>query len=338
MENFDFDNKFKEGLENINPMLNNDEIWNNIEPHLKKKKKRRLLIWFFFGAIGLLGLFWFLSDVPTKNDADTFSYKEDLLPENSGEKSRNDVSTSLAEDKKTSNIEPDNDKSKATILPEPDISKNEKRPQESPIVKSNSSSVSSPTNNTRENKPKVVEVDPSKPASIPTVEESKASVLPPEVNLPVEKKNLGVDQKEMEAEKFTPALEPKTEVKQELEISIPKTTPSIPKIRENEVTESTTPKEPEVKKKLTKKEREQASKKRKEERKKAKKEREEKRKEEKKKAEEKRKAMTKPQKKPKWNYQCQMLESGIYTLHSVNLQERMDSGLNFDLQLKVPPD
>jgi len=42
------------------PTANHEEVWQNIEPHLKKKKKRRAIIWFFWGigVFCLLGLLW----------------------------------------------------------------------------------------------------------------------------------------------------------------------------------------------------------------------------------------------------------------------------------------
>jgi len=48
----------RKAFENYQPDLDNDEIWDNIEPHLKKKKKRRFIwLWFLLGAIGLGSLF-----------------------------------------------------------------------------------------------------------------------------------------------------------------------------------------------------------------------------------------------------------------------------------------
>lgn len=52
-----FEHKAKNLFEHYQPESENDQIWNHIEPHLKKKKKRRFIIWFFVGAgLGLLGL------------------------------------------------------------------------------------------------------------------------------------------------------------------------------------------------------------------------------------------------------------------------------------------
>ena len=45
-----FEHKAKNLFEHYQPESENDQIWNHIEPHLKKKKKRRFIIWFFVGA------------------------------------------------------------------------------------------------------------------------------------------------------------------------------------------------------------------------------------------------------------------------------------------------
>jgi len=57
MENHNFENKVKETFEEYIPKLDHDEIWENIEPHLKKKKKRRFFFIWFLGGLLLLGLF-----------------------------------------------------------------------------------------------------------------------------------------------------------------------------------------------------------------------------------------------------------------------------------------
>lgn len=49
----------QDSFDNFHPELNTDEIWENIEPRLKKKKKRRFFIlWFLLGGLGLLLLFF----------------------------------------------------------------------------------------------------------------------------------------------------------------------------------------------------------------------------------------------------------------------------------------
>ncbi|MFN0213830.1 MAG: hypothetical protein ACKVT2_06200 [Saprospiraceae bacterium] len=53
-----FEKKAQTEFENYRPEGDNEQIWQNIEPHLKKKKKRRLFILFFWGlGLGLLSLF-----------------------------------------------------------------------------------------------------------------------------------------------------------------------------------------------------------------------------------------------------------------------------------------
>ncbi len=56
--NNNIENKINETFENYSPLIDNDEIWKNIEPHLKKKKKRRfILFWLLLAGLGL-GLFY----------------------------------------------------------------------------------------------------------------------------------------------------------------------------------------------------------------------------------------------------------------------------------------
>ncbi len=55
-----FEKLAKELFDADRPSANHEEVWQHIEPHLKKKKKRRAILWFFWG-IGLfclLGLLW----------------------------------------------------------------------------------------------------------------------------------------------------------------------------------------------------------------------------------------------------------------------------------------
>jgi len=54
MKNNNFEDQFREAFSMYEPDLSTDEIWNNVEPHLKKKKKRRFF--FFWWLIGGLGL------------------------------------------------------------------------------------------------------------------------------------------------------------------------------------------------------------------------------------------------------------------------------------------
>ncbi len=53
MKQQDFENQIRQAFEHYPPGMSDDEIWDNIEPHLKKKKRRRWIIWFFFG-LGVL--------------------------------------------------------------------------------------------------------------------------------------------------------------------------------------------------------------------------------------------------------------------------------------------
>ncbi|MEO1261661.1 MAG: hypothetical protein AAFZ15_22855 [Bacteroidota bacterium] len=58
MEN-NFEKNIKNTFDQFSPQLDHDEIWENIEPHLKKKKKKRFIIWLLFGGLGLGFLFLF---------------------------------------------------------------------------------------------------------------------------------------------------------------------------------------------------------------------------------------------------------------------------------------
>ena len=54
MKNNNFEDQFKEAFSAYEPNLSTNEIWDNVEPHLKKKKKRRFLFfWWFLGGLGL---------------------------------------------------------------------------------------------------------------------------------------------------------------------------------------------------------------------------------------------------------------------------------------------
>ncbi len=76
-----FEKDIKSSFETYTSDLNHDEIWDNIEPHLKKKKKRRFFfIWFLLGGIGislfLSNLFTPVSISPSTND----TVSNDLSP------------------------------------------------------------------------------------------------------------------------------------------------------------------------------------------------------------------------------------------------------------------
>ena len=58
-----FEDRIKEAFGRHRPATDNDAIWENIEPHLKKKKKRRAIIFFWWGlGLGVLMLFWWISE------------------------------------------------------------------------------------------------------------------------------------------------------------------------------------------------------------------------------------------------------------------------------------
>ncbi len=60
MKKSNLENKIKDSFDNHEFKLNHDEIWENIEPELKKKKKKRFFfIWFFGGAMMLAFLFMY---------------------------------------------------------------------------------------------------------------------------------------------------------------------------------------------------------------------------------------------------------------------------------------
>jgi len=54
MKNNNFEDQFREAFSMHEPNVSTEEIWKNVEPHLKKKKKRRFF--FFWWLIGGLGL------------------------------------------------------------------------------------------------------------------------------------------------------------------------------------------------------------------------------------------------------------------------------------------
>ena len=58
MENNNLENNIKRSFEEYSYNLDHDEIWNNIEPKLKRKKKRRFIILWFFGGLTTMGLLY----------------------------------------------------------------------------------------------------------------------------------------------------------------------------------------------------------------------------------------------------------------------------------------
>ena len=345
MENFDMENKFKEGFDNINPMLDNDEIWNNIEPYLKKKKKkRRFIIWFFFGAIGILGLFLFntigpktstkLSDVENQNEASK------AAPLASNER---DMSNTISDSQSSSinNIEVDQH--------------NEVSPEDSKIETNLSSSKQVPTqHSTRSrigNTPSSTEsysgpihtttplLTPSSDSNTTTKkavqmeEPNKDKILAEEITVNTQEQPKTTKKSELLVENSTVATNSPPPA-----ISLDKSTETPPQKSESNSTKALEPEkdriqndnapsidevknDPPIKKRLTKKERKEANKKRKEERKKAKAEKEKKKKE--KKAE--KPKSIKPVNLPDWKFHLQLMGSGIYTFHNLKDQGRNES-------------
>ncbi len=56
MKKNNLENKIKDSLDGYEFHLDHDEIWQNIEPELKKKKKRRFFFIWFLGSAMLLGV------------------------------------------------------------------------------------------------------------------------------------------------------------------------------------------------------------------------------------------------------------------------------------------
>jgi len=63
INNVDIDKHINSTFDTFLPELDNNEIWNNIEPKLKKKKDRKIILWFLFGGLLIVsGLFYLSSD------------------------------------------------------------------------------------------------------------------------------------------------------------------------------------------------------------------------------------------------------------------------------------
>ncbi|HFA51178.1 MAG TPA: hypothetical protein ENJ95_19375 [Bacteroidetes bacterium] len=133
MENKNLEKNIKNAFDNYRPALDNDEIWENIEPHLKKKKKRRFfIVWFLAAGIGL-GLLFFYDNkqapvLPDNTVADigegnikpsAADEKEEGLPV---EKEKNEAAVSSLND--NINIAPQNMPSRQT-----GVFKNNKKPR-----------------------------------------------------------------------------------------------------------------------------------------------------------------------------------------------------------------
>ena len=89
-----FEKRAQSEFEGFRPEIDTDQIWQNIEPHLKKKKKRRLFILFFWGlGAGLLLLTLLKWNSPANNTQAqqvAVSQKTERTPEMALDQSRNE--------------------------------------------------------------------------------------------------------------------------------------------------------------------------------------------------------------------------------------------------------
>ncbi len=67
MSESQFDKYLKQSLGTIEPDFTTDELWEEIEPRLKKKKRRFIILWFLIGASSMALLYWQL-DFNTSSD------------------------------------------------------------------------------------------------------------------------------------------------------------------------------------------------------------------------------------------------------------------------------
>ena len=342
MENFDFDNKIKDGLENINPMLDNDEIWDNIEPHLKKKKKKRLIFWLFFGVLGLLGLLWFQSgnisndSALSNEDKEQGIYSPPIVQNeiNGNETIPQNESVDLKETIPIDNIQELKEEEEEEITIDKKLITKPKTIVRNSAVINNGITSNGKVEQVRTN---VNEVKSNIKTTTKTKKETKKET---KKDLELEA-NVGIKNNIISAQIPTNTIK-ETNIKVEFEddieaiesaitlktiVDLPaKTEIHLENVEESVQTPVLTPNnEPAEEKKLTKEERAEANKKRKKERKKRKEEREKKKKEEREKAEREKKGLTKPNKLPKWKYQTQIMGSGIYTLHSLSSRNQFES-------------
>ena len=87
MERNNFESYLKDSFETFNGNVDNDKVWDNIEPHLKKKKKRRFIFWLWGIGILSLGIFTLVS---YNKDYDNYSHLEKNEPQNTFIKKSNE--------------------------------------------------------------------------------------------------------------------------------------------------------------------------------------------------------------------------------------------------------
>ena len=81
MNDNSFEKDMKDSFHQYEPNLNTDEIWENIEPKLKKKKKRRFFFWLWFGILGVISTIAILVFFPKKNNVEIDGLKIENISE-----------------------------------------------------------------------------------------------------------------------------------------------------------------------------------------------------------------------------------------------------------------
>ncbi|MBK6998318.1 MAG: hypothetical protein IPH31_26865 [Lewinellaceae bacterium] len=84
-----FEKQAQSEFESYRPEVNTDEVWENIEPHLKKKRKRRPFLFFFWGlGIGLLMVFLWMKFSPNDTMQGSNTGLTELAPDPVGKFAR----------------------------------------------------------------------------------------------------------------------------------------------------------------------------------------------------------------------------------------------------------